>query len=73
MNIYIAKTDAEIIACYPIMRELRPNIADGQFLARVRSQEGGEYRLAFVQEANELVAVSGFRMGENLAWGDSCT
>ena len=26
MNIHIATTDAEITACYPVMRELRPTL-----------------------------------------------
>jgi GNAT superfamily N-acetyltransferase len=69
MNIRIAITDTEITACYPAMRELRSHIAEDQFLSRVRSQETGGYRLAFVQELDGVVAVAGFRVGENLAWG----
>jgi GNAT superfamily N-acetyltransferase len=69
MNIHVAATDAEIIACYPVMRELRPHIAKEQFLSRVRDQERWGYRLAFIQEPTGVVAVAGFRVGENLAWG----
>lgn len=69
MAISIATTDAEIAACYPIMRELRPHIRKEKFLAQVRSQENTGYRLAFLQGSDELVAVAGFRISENLAWG----
>ena len=69
MNIRVATTDKEIAACYPVMRELRPHIAEDHFLARVRSQETTGYRLAFVEHPDGVVAVAGFRMGENLAWG----
>ena len=69
MNIRIATTDAEITACCPVMRELRPHIAANQFLSRVKSQETTGYRLAFVQEPDGPVAVAGFRVIENLAWG----
>src|SRR3990172_5949182 len=69
MNIRIAITDAEIAACYPVMRELRPHIAEDQFLSRVRGQEGDGYRLVFVREPDALVAVAGIRIGENLPWG----
>lgn len=69
MNIRVATTDAEIAACYPVMRELRPHIAEDQFLSRIRSQEVAGYRLAYVQGQNGVVAVAGFRVGENLAWG----
>lgn len=51
------------------MRELRPHIAESQFLSRIRSQINAGYRLAFAQKADSVVAVAGFRVGENLAWG----
>jgi GNAT superfamily N-acetyltransferase len=69
MDIRVAISDAEISACYPVMRELRPHITEEQFLYRVRKQERAGYRLAFVQESNRVVAVAGFRVCENLAWG----
>lgn len=69
MRIRLATTDAEIAACYPVMRELRPHIAEEQFLFRVRSQENAGYRLACIEERAGVVAVAGFRIGENLAWG----
>lgn len=69
MNIRVATTDTEIAACYPVMRELRPHIAEEQFLSRVRSQESAGYRLVYVQTSNTVVAVAGFRIGENMAWG----
>lgn len=69
MSIRIATTDSEIIACYPVMRELRAPMEETEFLARVRRQEKGGYRLAFLQQPEGVVAVAGFRVGENLAWG----
>lgn len=69
MTIHIATTDSEIAACYPVMRELRPHIAEDQFIAKVRSQEVAGYRLAFVQQEDGVVALAGFRIGDNLAWG----
>lgn len=69
MDIRIATTDADIAACYPVMRELRPHIAEDEFLARIRRQRDAGYALAFVQEGGDVVAVAGFRVGENLAWG----
>jgi GNAT superfamily N-acetyltransferase len=69
MNISIAKTDAEISGCYRVMRELRPHIAEDQFVARVRRQEDSGFRLAMLQDSGQPVAVAGFRILENLAWG----
>jgi len=40
-----------------------------QFLSLVRGQERAGYRLAYIQEPTGVVAVAGFRVGENLAWG----
>ena len=70
MNIHIATTNAELAACYPVMRELRPNIGEEQFLSQVRRQERAGYRIAYVQEQDRVVAVAGFRAGESLSWGN---
>ena len=69
MQIHIAKTDSEISACYPAMNELRPHIAKEEFISVVRKQEENGYRLAFVQSPEGIVAVAGFRVSENMAWG----
>jgi GNAT superfamily N-acetyltransferase len=69
MEIRIAATDTEIAACWPVMHELRPHVAEAEFLARVRNQEKAGYRLLLAEEEGGVVAVAGFRIGENLAWG----
>ncbi len=69
MIIQLAKSDAEIIDSYPVMRELRPHILENEFLRRIRSQETVGYQLTFIREAKGVVAVAGFRTGDNLAWG----
>ena len=69
MEIRVATSDSEIAACYPVMRELRPQISEDRFVARIRSQEESGYRLAYILEPEGVVTVAGFRIGENLAWG----
>ena len=69
MKIGIAGSDKEIQSCFPVMRELRTHLVAEEFLGRVRTQERSGYRLAFVQTEAGVVAVAGFRLGENLAWG----
>ncbi|MEX2138186.1 MAG: GNAT family N-acetyltransferase [Pirellulales bacterium] len=69
MQITIAESDADIAACYIVMRELRPHIGAEQFLSRVRRQEAAGFRLAMMRDAGGPVAVAGFRILENLAWG----
>lgn len=62
--------DAEAIAaCAPVMRDLRPHVAEAAFLDRVQRQRAEGYRLAYVEAAGEVAAVAGFRLGQNLAWG----
>jgi GNAT superfamily N-acetyltransferase len=67
MEIHIAQSDAEIAACYPVMRELRPHITDDAFVSRVRAQEKSGNRLVYCQGPEGTVA--GFRFGESLSWG----
>ena len=69
MDIQIAETDTNISACYPVMRELRPYLEEAGFLPLVRKLENAGYRLAFVRQPEGVVAVAGFWIRENLAWG----
>lgn len=65
----LARSDDEIRACHRVMCELRPNVPAESFVERVRSQEKQGYRLAYRSDDTGPVAVAGFRIGENLAWG----
>lgn len=69
MNIRLAGSDKDIADCYSVMSELRPHVLESEFVSRVRSQEKSGYRLAMVEHDGRIVAVAGFRIGENLAWG----
>jgi len=68
MKISLATSDTEINACYPIMRELRPQLVEEAFLAQVRRLETGGFRLCAMHGTKGVVAVAGFRIGESLAW-----
>lgn len=67
--IHLAETDAQILVCFPVMQALRPSLERDGFVARVRRQQADGYRLAWLDGAGLPVAVAGFRIGENLAWG----
>jgi GNAT superfamily N-acetyltransferase len=69
MPVREAQTDDDILACFRVMAQLRPHLAAEEFVPRVRRQTESGYRLAFVEEAGRAVAVAGFRLIENLAWG----
>jgi len=66
MQIKIAKNDDEIIKCFPTMSELRPHLKKENFLSQIRRQETQGYRLLFVEEDHNVLAVAGFRLTENL-------
>jgi len=68
-RIGVAETDAQIDACYPVMRELRPQITRADFLPFVRRlQAGNQFNLAFVDDGG-IKAVAGYRVSEWLAGG----
>lgn len=69
MQIEQAVTDAQIQSCYPVMQTLRPHIQETDFVSRVRAQMRTGYILAYVGVSQTVVAVAGFRILDNLAWG----
>jgi GNAT superfamily N-acetyltransferase len=66
-----ADKEAEILACLPVLRELRPKIGSkGDFLAGIRRmQQQHGYRLVAVWSANRVVACAGYSLAENLIRG----
>lgn len=69
LDIFIADTDAEIQACFPVFSELRPHIQTDQFLAQVRRQQAQSYQILAVRQQGTVKSVAGFRFAEFLAWG----
>lgn len=69
MQVKIADTDADIARCFPVMAQLRPHLVEAEFVALVRRLERQGYCLAFVERDDEVCAVAGLRVTENLAWG----
>jgi GNAT superfamily N-acetyltransferase len=68
-TLLLAESDAEIAACAPVMAQLRPHVASEDFVARMRRLATEGYRLACAVEGGAVVAVAGFHVRENLAWG----
>jgi GNAT superfamily N-acetyltransferase len=69
VKIDLAESDEGILACFPVIRHLRDIQDTAAFLHRVRSQQLTGYLLAALRDGGDPVAVAGFRLGENLAWG----
>jgi GNAT superfamily N-acetyltransferase len=68
-TVLLAESDAQLAACAPVLEQLRPDLAGADFVARARRLAAGGYRLACVVEDGAVVAVAGFHVRENLAWG----
>ena len=68
MAIRLAASDADLRSCFAVMKQLRPGYREDDFVARVRRQEQDGYRLAMLVDGSRVVAVAGYRLGQNLAW-----
>lgn len=68
-QIRVAQSDDEILRCFPAMVQLRTQLKKTGFLARIRLQECGGYRLAYAAANNQVRSVAGFRIIENLSGG----
>lgn len=70
IDLRIAETDAEIGACFPVLRQLRPHLADAaELVARVQGQRSRGYRLLAARSNGEVLGAAGYRMQENLIHG----
>ncbi len=68
-----AKNPETIARCFPVMRQLRMHFTDEQtFVAQVERQRADGYRMAFVEDEDEVRAVAGYRMSESLFAGRYC-
>ncbi len=66
----LVESDADVAACWPVMRLLRPDLASAKtFADRVTRQRATGYRLSAVWEDDDVVAVAGWRVQENLLHG----
>lgn len=72
MQVRVAKTDAEIRDCWPVVVQLRPHLQQGQFVRQIRQQMAEGYQLAFIRVNRRVAALVGFRFLHGLAWGHYC-
>ncbi|MEC7823062.1 MAG: GNAT family N-acetyltransferase [Pseudomonadota bacterium] len=64
-----ATSDNEIEKCFDVMSELRPHLERSKFLHTVREMESHGFKLAYIEDANTVVAVAGYRIAQNLFLG----
>ncbi|HEX5438526.1 MAG TPA: GNAT family N-acetyltransferase [Gemmatimonadaceae bacterium] len=62
MQIAHAESDEQIAATFDVMRQLRPDLIQDEYVAQVRALMASDgYRLAVLNEAGEVRAVAGYR------------
>lgn len=63
-------SDQDYQACFNVMRELRPHLADAAtFAAQARRQAGQGYRLLAAWQDEHVKGLAGYRIQENLVYG----
>jgi GNAT superfamily N-acetyltransferase len=67
--VQLAESDAQILACFPTLSQLRPHLKQETFLDDMRRQQNNGYQLAYIAVDDRVVAVAGFKISECLAWG----
>ena len=68
-TIKLATGAAEIAGCFAVMRQLRPALVEAEFVAAIVAQQAEGYRLAYLDVAEGVATVAGFRVQEMLASG----
>ena len=66
MTVDLAVTAAQVEACYPAMRELRPHLDADTFVRVVREPQRDGYLLAALLVQGRATAVAGFRIKRTL-------
>ncbi|GAA3607423.1 GNAT family N-acetyltransferase [Gibbsiella greigii] len=63
-------SDQDYLACFDVMHELRPHLPDAAaFAAQARRQAGEGYRLLAAWQGDQIMALAGYRIQENLLYG----
>jgi GNAT superfamily N-acetyltransferase len=65
----LAESAQDIARCYAVMANLRSHVPESEFVGRVQVQQVQGYKLAYLADADVVVAVAGFRVLETLATG----
>lgn len=72
ISIEQAQTAADIELCYDVMRQLRPHLSLEEFVSQVQRQiRESNFRLIYLRDADNVLAVAGIRIAEWLARGRS--
>ena len=68
MKIDIASSDEKIGECFQVMKTLREDLVESNFIDTIRRLQTHGYKLTYLQASGKVAAVAGFRLSESLAW-----
>lgn len=68
MQVKLLESDTELALITPVLLELRPQYEPDTLRTQIRKQQEYGYQIAYVVEADEVLCVAGFLIGEKLAW-----
>lgn len=61
MHIKHANSTEDLIACFDVMKTLRPHHTETSFLATVDQMQAEGYQLIFLEDKGRVMSVAGFR------------
>jgi ribosomal protein S18 acetylase RimI-like enzyme len=65
-----AESDAEVLACWPVMWQLRPALTGpDEFAERVRRMRADSYRILAAWQGDTVVALGGYHFMDNFIYG----
>lgn len=64
-----ATGDEQILGCFELLKALRPELDQDDFLGKIRLQEKEGFKLIFIADEGGVKSVAGFRIMHFLAWG----
>jgi len=68
MQVKIAENVEELRLISPVLLQLRPQYSEETLIKQIQSQQTDGYRVAYVQDGENVLCVGGFVMGQKLAW-----
>ncbi|MDQ0704199.1 ribosomal protein S18 acetylase RimI-like enzyme [Pseudomonas sp. W3I7] len=67
----LMETEADCIASFAVMQQLRPHLADAaRFAAQVQRQRRHGYHLLAAREHGKVIGLAGYRLTENTLYGE---
>ncbi|MCB0542113.1 MAG: GNAT family N-acetyltransferase [Saprospiraceae bacterium] len=61
MNVITARTDKDILKCWPVLKLLRPHLVEAGFVQQIGEMQSEGYELAFIEADGIAASAIGFR------------